>query len=888
MRNGVALTVDDLGSVSDGFEDKTSISRINGEPGLAITIEAAAREDLLAMTKAVREYAAEKQLPPGFSFQLWGDASVNVKDRLDLLKKNGAQGLVLVFLVLALFLELRLAFWVALGIPVSVLGACAVLWQFDQTLNMLSMFAFLIALGIVVDDAIVIGENIYAHRQFGKSHVQAAIDGTVEVLPSVATSITTTIFAFSPMFFVTGVMGKFFAVLPLAMIAMLVISLLESTLILPCHLAHSSGDEATTLTSRAIRMRRRSQNPFGRQLIAPLWIAVAFVLDQLLFPFRCLMHWSGSLNRGTGRFLDFVITRLYSPVLRFCLQNPAITCATAVALMVGSFSLVTSGAVPWIVFPKLDAPIIEAKIVFPDGTPAHVTDTATKRIVDAIRQVDAEHGGENGLVQVTHRLVGQVRSQAPGGADDRTEGGHAGTVSVELVDNTQRVLTSEQIVEKWRLATGDIAGIETLTFGSVSKGPGGTPIEFKLLGPSGDMAALEEAVEKTKEKLAEFPGVFDIADDSRPGKWEIQLTVSDDARTLGIPLDRVARTVRAAYYGEEVMRLQRGRHEVKLMVRYPPAERRSLARLDNIRIDAGDGVQRPITELADIRVERGYSEINRVDQRRSITITADVDESRANASRVVADLKTDFMPGLLAQYPSLKVRWEGQQEQTVESMQSLFIGLVVALLATFVLLTLEFTSYALPLIVMAVIPFGMIGALWGHAIMQLPLTLFSVLGLVALTGVVVNDSIVLVDFINAHVRSGEMTLDQAVVEAGRRRFRPVLLTSLTTVAGLLPILTETSFQAQILIPMATSLCFGLLLATFLVLLLVPTFLPHLRQSDRADGSVRSARCPTCGRGTGRCGDGCCPAGCLRSRCYLRRELRMWSRLSGTRFLVLLR
>ncbi|MDA1016123.1 MAG: efflux RND transporter permease subunit, partial [Planctomycetota bacterium] len=271
------------------------------------------------------------------------------------------------------------------------------------------------------------------------------------------------------------------------------------------------------------------------------------------------------------------------------------------------------------------------------------------------------------------------------------------------------------------------------------------------------------------------------------------------------------------------MRLQRGRHEVKLMVRYPESERRSLANFDDIRIDSGDGLQRPITELADIKIKRGYSEINRVDQRRSITITADVDESQANAARVVADLKKSFMPELLAEHPSLKVRWEGQQEQTVESMRSLFIGLAIALLATFVLLTLEFTSYALPLIVMAVIPFGMIGAVWGHAIMGLPLTLFSVLGLVALTGVVVNDSIVLVDFINVRIRSGEMTLEEAVVESGRRRFRPVVLTSLTTVAGLLPILLETSFQAQILIPMATSLCFGLLLSTSLVLLLVPTF-----------------------------------------------------------------
>ena len=822
-RNSVALTVADLGSVSDGFEDKTSISRISGQPGMAITIEASAREDLLGMTQAVRDYVATKDLPPGFSFRLWGDASVYVKDRLELLKRNGAQGLVLVFFVLALFLELRLAFWVALGIPVAVLGACAVLWQFDQTLNMLSMFAFLIALGIVVDDAIVIGENIYAHRLLGKSFPQAALDGTVEVIPSVATSIATTIFAFATMFFVSGIMGKFFAVLPLAVIAMLVISLVESTLILPCHLAHSSTGDSPTLTSRALRLRRRSRRMITREVVAPLLIVIAFVADQFLFPFRCLLSWSTKLNQATVWLLEAVITKLYSPTLRFCLRNPAITCATAVAILVGSLSLVVSGAVPWIVFPKLDSPIIQGRIVFPDGTPSDVTDAATKRMVAAIERVDEEHSGERGFVQVTHRLVGQVTAQSPGGAADRTEGGHAGTITVELSENSERDLTSDQIVELWRKETGEIPGVETLSFGSVAKGPGGTPIEFKLLGRATDMASLEAAVELTKQRLAEFPGVFDISDDSRPGKWEIQLAIKDDAHTLGIPLDRLARTVRAAYYGEEVMRLQRGRHEVKLMVRYPESERRSLANFDDIRIDDGDQLQRPITEIADVKVKRGYSEINRIDQRRSITITADVDESRANASRVVAELKRSFMPELMTKYPLLKVRWEGQYEQTVESMQSLFIALGVAMLATFVLLTLEFTSYALPLIVMAVIPFGMIGAVWGHAFMGLPLTLFSVLGLVALTGVVVNDSIVLVDFINVRIRSGEMTLEQAVLESGCRRFRPVVLTSLTTVAGLLPILVETSFQAQILIPMATSLCFGLLLSTFLVLLLVPTF-----------------------------------------------------------------
>lgn len=802
-KDGVVLTVDDLGTVQDEFVDTVSISRINGKPGLAISVKAAAREDLLAMVDAVRKYVDTEKLPPGYSFTTWGDSAVNVRDRLDLLKRNGIQGLILVFIVLALFLEFRLAFWVALGIPISILGACAVLWQFDQTLNMLSMFAFLIALGIVVDDAIVIGENIYAHRQAGKGLMQAAVDGTVEVVPSVTTSIVTTVFAFMPMFFVTGVMGKFFAVLPLAVIAMLVISLIESTFILPCHLAHGNKE------------------PF--QLTA-------------------------GLNRMTNGFLNFFIQQIYTPMVRFCVHRPLITISAAITIVLLSVTLVKNGTVPFVFFPKLDAPEVIAKVVFPDGTPSRITDEATQKIEAAIQQINQQEADKGkAIVQVTHRMVGSVTMGGGPGGGETSTGGHVGKVHVQLVDNTDRNMTSQQIVDRWRAAVATIPGVETLTFGSQNRGPGGKAIEFKLLAPAEDMAQLEAAVEEAKAELSTFKGVFDISDDSRPGKTELQLTEKPGGMALGIPLDRIARTVRASYYGEEVMRLQRGRHEVKLMVRYPEEDRNSLVSFDDIRVDGGDGVQRPISELADVTFARGYSEINRIGQSRSITVSADIDEKEANAKMIVGILQgqlspqqkaknffasllggtpaappNSFMNKLKKKYPSLRVRWEGQQEQDQESVSSLMLGLGIAMIATFVLLTVEFNSYGQPLVVMGVIPFGIVGAIWGHAIMGLPLTLFSLLGLVALTGVVVNDSIVLVDFINARTRVG-MPLSQAVIEAGQRRFRPVLLTSMTTVAGLLPILMEKSFQAQLVIPMATSLCFGLILSTLLVLILVPTF-----------------------------------------------------------------
>lgn len=779
--DGVVLTVSDLGTVRDQFVDTTAISRINGRPGLAITVNAGKRDDLLSMANAVRDYVTTTVPPSGYEFVIWGDSSVNVRDRLDLLRRNGLQGLALVLIVLALFLEIRLAFWVSMGIPVSLLGACAVLLYFDHTLNMLSLFAFLITLGIVVDDAIVIGENIYAHQESGKPFISAAIEGTLEVVPSVAMSIATTVVAFTPMLYVTGTMGKFFAVMPVSVIAMLIISLIESTLILPCHLAHE----------------RNTSIPY-----------------------------SAGLNRFTGSLLTRFVAAIYTPLVKYSVKNPAVTCCTALTILLLTASLVTNGTVERIFFPKVDSPEIVADVVFPDGTPAGITDQTTERIEKAIIEIGKQHSSANSaLIRSIHRVVGTASSQGGGGGISNRgggEGSHVGHVNVELAENTQRTMTSAEVLDRWRELVGEIPGVESIRFRAQSGGPAGKSLEFKLLATPNHMTDLESVVEATKRKLETYDGVRDVDDDSRPGKWELQLKSRPNGVAMGVPLEQIARTVRASYYGEEVMRLQRGRHEVKLMVRYPAADRNSLAALNEIRVDAGDGVQRPISELAQVDVVRGYSEINRINQRRSITISADVEEGRGNAENIVNDLQATFLNKQLADHPWLSIRWEGQQEQRAESLASLVTGMGVALIAIYVLLTIQFNSYIQPAIVMGVIPFGFVGAIWGHAIMHLPLTLFSMLGLVALTGVVVNDSIVLVDFINRRVRAG-IPLHAAILESGTRRFRPVLLTSLTTIAGLLPILTEQSFQAQMVIPMAVSLCFGLSLATLLVLVLVPTF-----------------------------------------------------------------
>ncbi|HWL09891.1 MAG TPA: efflux RND transporter permease subunit, partial [Planctomicrobium sp.] len=820
--NGVVLTVQDLATVRDEFADVDSQTRINGKPGMVIGVERTSTEDLLAMTDAIHAYVRDRNLPPGYSLEIWGDQSVEVRDRLNLLTKNGFQGLVLVVITLALFLNMRLAFWVSMGIPISILGACALLYFGGETLNMLTSFTFVMALGIVVDDAIIVGENVHAHRLMGKSPLQAAIDGTLEVAPSVITAILTTIVAFVPLLFVSGVMGKFIAVMPVAMISILLISLFESIFILPCHLAHKEH-EGPPPGPLGIAKKFYARMPVAlRWTLGPFLLMIGFVLDLFSYPLNRLGALTGWLNVWTEHVMLFSQRWIYEPILRYCIYHPVVVMSSAISLLLVAMALVTGGIVPFIVFPKTDSNTIEASIVFPDGTPASVTDTATRQLEEAIQRVNQKYsdGGEP-ILKLTRRSVGYVVSQSGPAFQEQSNGGHLGGVTAELQDVSQRTVDCHQILNDWRREAGEFPGAESLTFGSGSHGPGGTPIEFKLLARSEHMAALEAAVDETVAKLGEFPGVFDVNDDSQPGKWEFQLRMKPDAISMGVPLEQVAQTVRAAYYGEEVMRLQRGRHEVKLMVRYPRENRRSLSEFDQIRVRTGDGSERPLTELADVQVQRSYSEINRINQLRSITVSADVDEAKANAREIVQTLQKKFVPELFERYPAVSIRWEGQQEQTTESVESLLVGLMIALVAMFAILTFQFTSYIQPVLIMTAIPFGIVGAIFGHALMGLPLTLFSLFGAVTLTGVVVNDSIVLIDFINYRVRAG-VHIDEALIEAGARRLRPILLTSITTVVGLFPLILEKSFQAQILIPMAVSICYGLIVSTLLVLLMVPS------------------------------------------------------------------
>lgn len=801
----------EIANVRLGVDDTVdTVSRVDGRPGLIIQINSAENEDLLQTTELVHKFAKDVDLPPGYEMRVWNDISIDVKDRMDLLTTNGLQGLLLVFLVLAIFLELKLAFWVALGIPISIFGAGMILFGTGQTMNMLSMFAFLMALGIVVDDAIVIGENIYAHRQMGKNFHQAAIDGAYEVFPSVFASVTTTIIAFAPMLFVVGVMGKFIAVMPVAVIAMLFISLIESVLILPGHLAHK------------------------RTIFDVL-------VEAIFFPFKFVVWVFNHVNRAAKSGLDYFIQKAYRPTIRFALAYPPIILSAAVATLIASAALVYSGKVSFVFFPKLDAREIQGTVVFRDGTSSEAAKEATRKMEQAIymvsKDLEAEGYGPD-VVRLVNRSVGSALMMGPRGMT-ATGGSHVGSLIVELSDPEKRDIKSQQIVARWREKAKSlgIEGADTLTFATRSFGPAGAPIELKLLADKEHYEELQRAVEACKKELLTYEGVFDVEDDNRLGKSETRIELTDHAKRENIQLMDVVRAMRNAFTGREVDRLQMGRNEVKRVVALHPDARKSEKDFEDFVFVDSTGVKRPLEEIITRKTAVGDSEINRINQQRSITVTADVDESKGNTQVIVGKFKADRLPKLLEKFPNVRVRWEGQQEQQKESIGSLILGLGVALLSMMMLLMLQFRSWLQPLIIFAVIPFGFIGAMFGHVIMGLDLTLFSLFGLVALTGVVVNDSIVLIDFINARVREG-VPVRQALLESGERRFRPVLLTSVTTIAGLLPILAETSFQAQILIPMATSLCFGLLIATVLVLVLIPTlYLVYHRLTTAIEGAL---------------------------------------------------
>lgn len=784
LNDGTIVRLGQVASVIDGFEDTDIKTRFNGKPAALVQVNRTSKEDVIEISQVVRKYVERQRdkLPDSIKIATWFDLSTMVRDRINLLLRNGSQGIILVFIVLALFLNLRLAFWVALGIPLSFMGAFMVLDYIGATINMISLFAFIMTLGILVDDAIIISENIYTHFERGKFPSIAVIDGLKEVGNPVVMAVTTTVVAFLPLMFISGIMGKFIAVMPQAVIAILIVSLGEALVILPAHLNHALIRTAA----------RRGKKPM----------------------------WHERLRGGVERGLTFVIERLYTPAIKYVVKNRYFTFSIGLGVLIVSLGIVIGGYVPFVFMPKGESDWIIAEVGYPLGTPFEITDKTIGRLENSafeLNKIFKKTGDYNGdLVTNTFSLVGVIprRDWKPG-----DKGGHCGEVWLEMVSSEKRPEVSvNTVLNKWRSLVGEIPGVETLTFSTLEGGPAGNPIEIQLAGK--DFNQLRKAADELKGEIETYPGTLDITDDFRPGKAEQRVHIREGARSVGVAMSDIAGQLRQAFYGEEAVRIQRGRDDVKVMVRYTERDRRSVSGIEEMRIRTLGGQEVPMEAVAEIKYGRAYSVIRRVDRKRVITVISDIDESRANASKIVADLTADFLPKLTDRYSGLKYDLEGQEKRTRESLDSLKKGFVLALMGIFLLLASQFRSYVQPVIIMMAIPFGLIGAIVGHLIMGMQFTMISIFGIVALSGIVVNDSLILIDFINKAIRDGGETY-KSVVESGKARFRPVLLTSITTVAGLFPLLLERSFQAQFLIPMAVSISFGLIAATLLTLLYVP-------------------------------------------------------------------
>jgi len=774
--DGTRLTISDIGVVRDGFNEEPLDSRFNGRPAAFIDVFRVGNQNAIEVANAVKAYVAgaADRLPPGVRLDTWRDRSLIVKARLNTLVRNAIQGGILILLLLTVFLRGSVAFWVLAGMPVAFMGGIAMMPVFGVTLNLISLFAFILVLGIVVDDAIVTGENIYTHLETSRNALDAAIKGTQEVSVPVTFGVLTTVAAFIPLMMIEGVRGQLFAQIPLIVIPVLLFSLVESKLILPAHLKH-------------VQVRGDRDSDHG---------------------------WPVRLQRSVSRGLDTSTRRIYEPALRFAMKRPYLTLSIFLAGAIVLLSVAFGGHLRFIFFPRVQSEVARATLTMPPGTPFETTSAAIDRIARVAESMRDKYVDPATGESVIMDVMATVGSQGGEGAAQS----NIGQVAFEIVKPEERKVevTSSELVTEWRKRIGPVPGAKELNF-RAEIGQGGAPIDVQLSGPNfDDMRTVAQSV---KERLRGYPGVFDIADNFEDGKEEIKLRLQPAAELLGLTLDDLARQVREAFYGFEVQRIQRGRDEVRVFVRYPERERRKLETLETMRIRTPAGAEVPFSEVANAEFGRGFAEIRRVDRARTINVTADVNKESADVEAIKRDL-TEHLGRMVAAYPRVQYSLEGEAREQRESFASIGIGILFVLFVIYALLAIPFQSYLQPLIVMSVIPFGIAGAMLGHMLMGMSLTIMSIMGMLALGGVVVNDSLVLVDFVNRARREGK-PLAEAVYASGMTRLRPVLLTSLTTFAGLTPLLLEKSTQAQFLIPMAVSLGFGVLFATVITLLLVP-------------------------------------------------------------------
>ena len=791
--DGTTVTLGEIATVVDGFEDSDQRARFDGKPALALKVSRVGEEDVLAIAEQVKERlkAARRDLPEGIGLTVWQDESQDLVDRLNALSGNAISGLALVLLVLTLFLRFRLALWVAAGIPVALLGTVALFPLTGISISTMSVMAFILVLGILVDDAIVVAERVYSFEQEGMGQLAAAMAGAKDVAVPVIFGVLTTMATFIPIVNIPGPFGGFFAPMGYTVIMALLFSMIESQLILPSHLAHRKA-EASIGSGSAAQDR---------------WLR---------------------LQARVSDSLQTVASRYYQPTVEFAIQWRYATLAIGVVVLAITVALFASGRVIFQFFPPVEGTHLYAALTMPEGSPIEATTRAVARLEQTAEQLRAEvdatrDPGEGSIINHVFSSIGSFIAKGSISGSGRAQSNLA-EIGVELnMPPGYEGVTASALANRWRELTGGIPDAVELSFTSQAFGAGNA-IEFELYGKNFD--ELRTAAAELRAALQGYPGVQDVSDSFRAGKQEVQLGLLPEARNLGLTLEDLGRQVRQAFYGYEAQRVQRGKDDIRVMVRFPQDERRSLGDLESMRIRTADGAEVPFSSVARASLARGYTTIRRVDGQRVVTVTADVNRSVTPPETVINAVIENELVDILARHPGVSFSLAGESEERTESMDSLGATALLALLLIYALLAIPLQSYLQPLIIMSVIPFAAVGAILGHLLLGMPLVFFSLLGIVALSGVVVNSSLVLVDYINRQRHTGQ-SLVWVVSHSGSVRFRPIVLTSMTTFVGLAPMMLDRSISTGMFVPMAISLGFGVLMGTVVTLFLVPCLIMAL-------------------------------------------------------------
>jgi multidrug efflux pump subunit AcrB len=785
---GNAIYLKDVATVRDIFQDTPNASYFNGNLSVTITVRNTNIEDLISSAEKVKTYIETfNQKYTNVQLDVVSDSSITLTQRTKLLAENAFFGISLVLFFLSLFLNTRLAFWVAFGLPISFLGMFVFADQTGVTINVLSLFGMIIVIGILVDDGIVIAENIYHHFEKGKTRIQAAIDGTMEVIPPIISAILTTILAFSTFFFLDGRIGDFFSEVSIIVLLTLTVSLIEALIILPAHIAHSKA--------LVREEKRKHRTSFINRIFAGL----------------------RAINKLGGKFMDFNRDRLYAPILRFSLRNKFLSFSIFLGALILTFGSIGGGIINTTFFPNIASDRVQINLTMPQGTHEQITDSLASIIEDATWEVNEEFTAkQTDNIQVVENVIKKI---GPGSS--------VATVTINLLPGELRDFPSFEISNAIQDRIGEIYGVESLTFGSGSNF-GGSPVSVSLLG--NNIQELKAAKKELKAELSKIQQLKDVTDNDPAGIKEIKLQLKENAYLLGLNTRSVMTQIRNGFFGFQVQRFQRGEDEIKVWVRYDKQGRQAIKQLDDLKILTPLGSRVALREIADYTIERGDVVINHLEGQREIKVLADMKNPGESATDILDDIRTRILPSILAKYPTVTPQYEGQNREAGKFMKSAKIAFPMILALIYIVIAFVFRSYSQPLLLILLVPFSMIGVAWGHFFHGFPINILSLLGIIALIGIMVNDGLVLISKFNINLKQG-MKFNDALFEASTSRFRAIFLTSLTTIAGLAPLIFETSRQAQFLIPMAISIAYGIGIATFLTLLVLPIFLSFVNHMN---------------------------------------------------------